>query len=797
SLSPEKATTYGLGAIVEATILRVLNREEADLTKGMDLILMESMPVSDLSRALQLFIKHAAKLFHVEMGHIRLLSDDGTALEMAAGVGDYYDAFKLRRQKTLIMGDSPTALAFRQNGVVVVNDSRMDPWQADVLRSCQDDMFAHSALETARSFANTPITEASGSQHGTISLMSHEPWFFTRPRVRAMESLNQRAAYLIKHFKAEKERKFLLDIGSDFVRNADFAEPVQTINQAVKRFRWATNADYAGLFIWDEEANRFILRAQDGWANDKWVDADRYKMGERWTGSLGAEQMPQYVPDLFARKKKLRISSDRYYENHVFGDVLSENFTVEAIGLPLRLKQETIGVLTLYRRRDPKALSKHSGFTTTDPKILQEAADTLSAMLSALLYNLRMDWWKVEMKHHEEVREALEKGDHRIPLGQRLCQQIVQSFKAERAILYLASPNKTKQFHLTWAAAASQHTDDPLLHQEPDRMAIRAARVKSILEKKKDYLSEEEWKNPVMAKTEGLLERACLPLWHDEQLIGVLDLRFRTLRTVPHLVALHDPRSLEELADKIALVFQQQRELEKKAGAEAEAERGKLAVQAMGAMVFQTAHRLMNLTQSIRSLGILIETAGDERERDEGLSDLFKLVNSASDSIKRPMEVARRMKALELEPQDLHFLIAEALLESDIRQQLPKIDVGLLIPPKLTALADHELMREVFRNTIHNAVKAMPRGGSLRIWAGLNPNRKTVQITFTDTGYGMSEEEKQAALSGFVTTPSGTGLGVLVSLLLIRAQDGNLEIESKKGEGTKVTVTLPAIQQET
>jgi signal transduction histidine kinase len=42
-----------------------------------------------------------------------------------------------------------------------------------------------------------------------------------------------------------------------------------------------------------------------------------------------------------------------------------------------------------------------------------------------------------------------------------------------------------------------------------------------------------------------------------------------------------------------------------------------------------------------------------------------------------------------------------------------------------------------------------------------------------------------------VTTQRGTGLGVLVSTLLLRAQNGNLDIESAPGKGTTVTITLP------
>ncbi|HEY7183211.1 MAG TPA: GAF domain-containing protein [Blastocatellia bacterium] len=787
----EERIMLSLGAVVRTMILRVLNSQEAGLSRELDQVLMQSLQAAELDEALRIYIERAAKLFKVDAGHVRLLKADENALEMATGTGDYYEAFKYSRRKTAVDGDSPTALAFREKQAVVVNESSDDPWRKSLLISCRETHSAHSTLLTARSYANTPISDGHGNLTGTISLISHQPWFFARPRVRALEALGRRVSYLLEHFKAQIERRFLLDISSNFVRNADFSQPVLTINETVKRFRKAANAHVASLFIWDEEAERFVLRAQDGWSDEKWVDAARYKRGEHWTGGLASSPEPQYVADMFMYKNMNGLSSNVEYQTHAFGEPLSENFTVEAIGLPLRLKRDrTIGLLTLFRRVDKRQPGKSSGFTTTDPHILQEAADTISAMLSALLYNLRMKWLKGEMKRHEDVRDALEKGDSGVPIEQRLCRQMVVTFNFLSATLYLATDDG-----LRWAAGANPKVAAPE-PSEPDEMVLRAASEKKLRGKKKDKLSDEERRDPVIAKTEGLLERISLPLRNEGRLVGVLDLRLRTVRKKSHLVAMHDPERLEELARKIALVYQQQKELERKAEAEAQAEKGKLAVQAMGAMVFQTAHRLINLTQNIRSLSLLIDAAETEAEQRARLSELSQQINSATARIKRPMEIARRMKEITPKPYNLHDLITEVLLESDIRQHLISPEISIRIPERLVALVDHDLIREAFRNIIHNAMKAMPQGGALTITASPNDDRRTAQMIFTDTGVGMNEEQIQAALSGFLASPGGAGLGVMLSQLLIRAQGGDLRIRSSPGIGTDVIVTLPARNEE-
>jgi signal transduction histidine kinase/GAF domain-containing protein len=786
----EERIILSLGAVVGSMILRVLNSQEAGFSRELDQALRQSLQAAKLDEALRIYIERAARLFKVDAGHIRLFKADENALEIATGAGDYYEAFKYIRQKISVDSDSPTASAFREKRVIVVNDLSEDAWRKSLLLSCSGAPSAYSALQMAESYANTPVTDGHDNPIGTISLISHQPWFFTRPRVRALITLSRRASYLLEHFKAQIERRFLLDISSDFVRNADFSQPVLTINETVKRFRKAANAHIASLFIWDEEVERFILRAQDGWSDEKWVDAVRYKRDEGWTGSLASRIAPQYVADLFMYKKTHGLPSNVGYQTRTFGEPLSENFTVEAIGLPLRLKRDrTIGLLTLFRRVDKRQPGKSSGFTTTDPHILQEAADTISAMLSSLLYNLLMNWWDEEMNRHEAVRDALEKGDSGVPIEQRLCRQIVKSFNFPSATLYLASNSG-----LRWAMSAADPEDAEPQPSEPDEMILKAASEKKLQEKKKDKLSDEERRDPVTAKTEGLVERIALPLQNEDRLVGVLDMRISTIRTKSHLVALHNPERLEELARKIALVYQQQKELERKAEAEAQAEKGKLAVQAMGAMVFQTAHRLINLTQNIRSLSILIDAADTEAEQKARLSELSQQINSATARIKRPMEIARRMKEIAPKPYNLHNIVTEVLLESDIRQHLISPEIFIRIPERLVALVDRDLIREAFRNTIHNAMKAMPNGGALTITGSLSDDRRTAQMIFADTGIGMNEEQIRAALSGFLETSDGAGLGVMLSQLLIRAQGGDLRIKSSPGKGTDVIVTLPAKQ---
>jgi len=69
-----------------------------------------------------------------------------------------------------------------------------------------------------------------------------------------------------------------------------------------------------------------------------------------------------------------------------------------------------------------------------------------------------------------------------------------------------------------------------------------------------------------------------------------------------------------------------------------------------------------------------------------------------------------------------------------------------------------------------------------------------VGVSFTDTGHGISPEQLERIFEPFYTTKAegrGTGLGLSVSLGIIRSHGGTIDIESKPGAGTTVRIRLP------
>ena len=113
------------------------------------------------------------------------------------------------------------------------------------------------------------------------------------------------------------------------------------------------------------------------------------------------------------------------------------------------------------------------------------------------------------------------------------------------------------------------------------------------------------------------------------------------------------------------------------------------------------------------------------------------------------------------------------------------------IPPRPALLnADSEQLRQVFWNLASNALHAMPAGGMLRATVQSNSDNR-LRITFSDTGRGMSPDQVEHLFEPFSSTTGGTGLGLSIVYQIIRDHGGTINVRSREGKGTTITIELP------
>lgn len=120
-----------------------------------------------------------------------------------------------------------------------------------------------------------------------------------------------------------------------------------------------------------------------------------------------------------------------------------------------------------------------------------------------------------------------------------------------------------------------------------------------------------------------------------------------------------------------------------------------------------------------------------------------------------------------------------------------KMDLSSAVPEMPL---DASQMKQGFYNLIRNACQAMPEGGTLAIASTATDFE--VRLTFADTGRGISTTNMSNLFQPFFTTrKTGTGLGLLIVRRIIREHGGEIELESRESEGTKVTIYLPLVEK--
>jgi len=104
-------------------------------------------------------------------------------------------------------------------------------------------------------------------------------------------------------------------------------------------------------------------------------------------------------------------------------------------------------------------------------------------------------------------------------------------------------------------------------------------------------------------------------------------------------------------------------------------------------------------------------------------------------------------------------------------------------------------LEQVVVNLLQNACHALSsRSESIAVSTGYFPDCGMAVIEVADEGVGIPPENMHQIMNPFFTTKrdrGGTGLGLSVSLSLVKDHGGNLQIESEPGKGTRITVLIP------
>jgi len=196
---------------------------------------------------------------------------------------------------------------------------------------------------------------------------------------------------------------------------------------------------------------------------------------------------------------------------------------------------------------------------------------------------------------------------------------------------------------------------------------------------------------------------------------------------------------------------------------------------------------------------LLLKRAARDKSRDlaAGLHEIEAATRSGIEALTRIQEFSRTRPAEAFGLVDLNDVVQRAVELTRPRWRDEAAARGTSIelithfgPHSALVGAESELLDAVVQ-LIHNAVDAMPRGGTITIRTGLEAGRATVSVS--DTGVGMTEAVRRRAFEPFFSTKGETGLGLGLSMVygVMARHGGDATLDSEEGRGTTLTLRVP------
>jgi two-component system sensor histidine kinase PilS (NtrC family) len=214
---------------------------------------------------------------------------------------------------------------------------------------------------------------------------------------------------------------------------------------------------------------------------------------------------------------------------------------------------------------------------------------------------------------------------------------------------------------------------------------------------------------------------------------------------------------------------------------------------AVGRMAASIAHEIRNPLAAMRGS---IQMLRSEMDGESEQAQLMEIILRESDRLNKIvadyLNYARPRPA-ELKNVDVSAVVGDTfklLRNSDEILNGHKLEEALPDRPAIIS-GDPEQLKQVCWNIARNALKAMPEGGTFRVsLEQVDGNR--LRLAFSDNGRGMTREQVEHLFEPFTSTTGGTGLGLSIVYQIIRDHSGTINVRSLEGQGTTITIELPA-----
>ena len=468
------------------------------------------------------------------------------------------------------------------------------------------------------------------------------------------------------------------------------------------------------------------------------------------------------------------------------GDVSADERYISArpevrseLAVPLFIEEDVRAVLNV----DAESVD---AFSETDQKLLEELARHATQVI--------VNTWQYEQ--HRQRAELLRS---LVSVGQTINSNLHLDEVLESITREAAGLGRVKMCSLQlldpsgeWLEMRAQFGAGTDYRQRPPLSVVESL-MGSVVRRRKpmqvlNVQTSAQYQHPETARREGLVSLLCAPLVFGDQSLGTLSV----YTEAPHVFSNEEVRTLSALAELSAVAIEKARLYERTVDVEEQLRRNE-QLSALGLLAAEVAHEIRNPLTVMKMLYHSMEldfAEGDPRAEDARVLD--EKMNHLDQIVDNIVKFARNAEP-QMGPVDIPSLLDDLSLLTRHKLQHQQITLVREDAPDLPPVkGDATQLSQAFLNLILNAAEAMQHGGKLQI--ATTAIEQGVTVTFTDSGPGMTEEQREHAFTGMLssTKDKGGGLGLAIVAKVAEAHGGRVEVESAPDEGTRIILRLHA-----
>jgi len=363
----------------------------------------------------------------------------------------------------------------------------------------------------------------------------------------------------------------------------------------------------------------------------------------------------------------------------------------------------------------------------------------------------------------------------------RTLEKAFSVLKADRGFVMIAETNGELTLKASRLSADSKDKDVPISRTIIDEVMNKHVGVLSS-----NAMTDKRFASGKSVHNFGIRSAICVPIMGRERILGVIHL---DCSVSEHTYSTEQLRLLTAIGYQTGLAIENVRLYEQAVQQE------RLA--AMGETVAFLSHNIKNILQALDA-GIDVVEMGLNRDDLAKAKGAWPIVQRG---LGRINELILNMLAFSKDRQPLleNVNINHVLNECVDLASARADERGLAMIAQLDDLppiaADAAGLQQAFLNLIYNAIDAVEDDtGAITVTSEYDSMNRNVIVCVTDNGSGIAPDKLEQIFTPFYSGKGqkGTGLGLAVARKVFREHHGDTKVESKLGEGTTFTITLPS-----